>query len=145
MLRFEELELGKVYINKKHDTPYTLIDVSPSSEEPYEVYAYYKDAEGFPWHRPLGLFMVKFRQQTDLERITAGEILTDRDNTARLGIKVPNGYDTSDLPDGFMVVKETEEDFQIAGRFNKRIIDQKQKELTTWRYKAEEKFNARNS
>jgi hypothetical protein len=69
MLKFEDLKLGETYINIKHDTPYILHDVAPSSEPPHDVFAYYKDKDGFPWYRPLGLFMVKFRRITGLEKV----------------------------------------------------------------------------
>jgi hypothetical protein len=68
MLKFEDLKLGETYVNKKHGTLYTLIDIAPSSEPPHDVYAYYKDENGFPWHRPLGLFMVKFKKYVPGEK-----------------------------------------------------------------------------
>lgn len=60
MLKFEDLVIGKQYKNKKHGTIYTLKKIGLFTESENEVLAYYEDEDGYPWFRPLGLFMIKF-------------------------------------------------------------------------------------
>ena len=65
MLQFKDLVEGQQYRNKKTGNIYTLKRIGPSSEEPHDVIAYYEDKDGYPWFRPLGLFMLKFEKVTD--------------------------------------------------------------------------------
>lgn len=71
MLKFTDLVLGKKYRNKSNKKTYTLVDIGPHTEREEEAIAYYKDSEGFPWFRPLGLFMIKFENLNE-QKSTSG-------------------------------------------------------------------------
>lgn len=106
MIRFEDLKIGESYRNKKHGTIYTLKKVGLFTEGENEVLAYYEDKEGYPWYRPLGLFMIKFETVVKDEKLisnVANILKNQYQYSEKLAFNIANEYleiyDKLDLTD----------------------------------------------